>query len=336
MVYIYILGLLSNKYYVGKTNDPNIRLDQHFNSDASAWTQKYKPINVLELIPNCDEFDEDKYTIKMMAKYGIDNVRGGSFSQLVLPGDELKTIHKMINSSQNNCYKCGSNTHFIKNCPQEDKELLKWDLSNGANIWIKKIDDQYKPMIDENQTKRIKLKFDDECDKTIIELIKRYWTIMPYANGFGRSGGRIMIYELDLTRMPNNIIDATINDICDIFNRKKIDVKNEEFISNKFEQWCYDMALDHYKINIYDRMNGWLTYFSATGKKIITKKKPTSLLQLEEISDNWRRSGCDKIYENDIYIVWMRFDHSHYFTRNEKKELVDNIKLVLDNSSEAP
>ena len=66
MVYIYILQLINNKYYVGKTIDPNFRLDQHFNSDGSIWTRKYKPIKVVEIIPNCDNFDEDKYTLKTM------------------------------------------------------------------------------------------------------------------------------------------------------------------------------------------------------------------------------------------------------------------------------
>jgi hypothetical protein len=40
---------------------------------------KYKPIELIELLPNCDDYDEDKHTIKYMDKYGIDTVRGGSF-----------------------------------------------------------------------------------------------------------------------------------------------------------------------------------------------------------------------------------------------------------------
>ena len=44
MVYIYILKLKNNKYYVGKTSNPKFRLESHFNSNGSVWTMKYKPI----------------------------------------------------------------------------------------------------------------------------------------------------------------------------------------------------------------------------------------------------------------------------------------------------
>ena len=39
MVYIYTLLLQSNKYYVGKTDNHKFRLNDHFNSNGSAWTQ---------------------------------------------------------------------------------------------------------------------------------------------------------------------------------------------------------------------------------------------------------------------------------------------------------
>ena len=78
MVCIYILQLKNNKYYIDKTINPDFRLEQHFSSNGSKWTQKYNPIKLIELIQNCDE---DKYTIKYMKKYGINNVRGESFVQ---------------------------------------------------------------------------------------------------------------------------------------------------------------------------------------------------------------------------------------------------------------
>jgi hypothetical protein len=116
MVFIYILELEDKKYYIGKTTDPNFRLQQHYKSFGAEWTKKYKPKQLIKLLPNCDNFDEDKYTLKYMEKYGIDNVRGGSFVTLTLSKYEKKFLTKMIRSSENKCFYCDDKTHYINDC----------------------------------------------------------------------------------------------------------------------------------------------------------------------------------------------------------------------------
>ena len=122
MIFIYVLELEKNKFYIGKTANPNFRLEQHFNSGGAAWTKKYKPINVLELISDCDNFDEDKYTLKYMEKYGINNVRGGSFCEIKLNDNNLITLHQIINSVTDKCYICGNKGHYANDCKKESSK----------------------------------------------------------------------------------------------------------------------------------------------------------------------------------------------------------------------
>lgn len=116
MVHIYVLELVGGKYYVGKTNNPGFRIEQHFHSGGSTWTRNYNPIRVLEIINDCDDYDEDKYTRIYMDKYGIENVRGGSFCEEILDEATVKMLEKMSNSTKNKCFICGKLGHFAKEC----------------------------------------------------------------------------------------------------------------------------------------------------------------------------------------------------------------------------
>ena len=107
MVFIYVLKLEENKFYIGKTNNPSFRLQDHTNGNGSTWTTKYNPIKLMELVPNCDAFDEDKYTLKYMELVGIDNVRGGSFCQINLSDENKSTIQKMLSGTTDKCYNWG-------------------------------------------------------------------------------------------------------------------------------------------------------------------------------------------------------------------------------------
>ncbi len=150
MVFIYVLELENNKYYVGKTNNPNMRVANHFESNGSQWTKKYKPKNIIELIPNCDDYDEDKYTLKYIEKYGIDNVRGGSFCEINLDNTTINFINKMNNSTNNKCFNCGKSGHFVKDCYVKNKIIFN-NTTNTTNPLIVNNKKGYKELHIDNE-----------------------------------------------------------------------------------------------------------------------------------------------------------------------------------------
>jgi len=72
-MYIYVLLLEEDHVYVGRTNNPNARLDEHFQGGGAAWTKRFPPTEVIECVEG-DIYDEDKYVKKYMALFGIEKV----------------------------------------------------------------------------------------------------------------------------------------------------------------------------------------------------------------------------------------------------------------------
>lgn len=144
MTTIYTLELENNKYYVGRSNYPKIRILQHFSENGSEWTKTYKPIKILSEIIG-EPFDEEKYTLIAMDKYGIDNVRGGSYCKIQLSDFEKEKALQTIRSFTDKCYKCGNEGHFAKECNKstKNKQKVNEKCLCGSDIKFKKCCGKY-------------------------------------------------------------------------------------------------------------------------------------------------------------------------------------------------
>lgn len=135
-MFVYILQLEGGRYYVGSSNSPYKRINQHFNNEGTTWTKIHKPIEIVEIIPNCDNYDEDKYTKIYMDKYGIDKVRGGSYCTMNLDKNTLKHLEREKRHCKNKCYKCGESGHYadvcheIKACMEDYEKYLYFEEIN--------------------------------------------------------------------------------------------------------------------------------------------------------------------------------------------------------------
>jgi predicted GIY-YIG superfamily endonuclease len=116
MEQIYILKLRGGKYYIGKTRNIERRWEEHITGRGVGWTKKHIPISLIKTIKSTSQFDEDKYVKEYMAKYGIENVRGGTYSNVVLDANSIAILEKEIRHSKNLCTRCGRDSHYIKDC----------------------------------------------------------------------------------------------------------------------------------------------------------------------------------------------------------------------------
>jgi len=127
MTDIYILALNNGKYYVGKSENVKERLRVHQSGKGAAWTRIHKPIKIQEIKKNVGKFDEDSTTLELMDKYGIENVRGGTYSNPNLKDYQIEEINEKISHSNDQCMRCGRKGHFVAKCYAKTH-------TNGSNL----------------------------------------------------------------------------------------------------------------------------------------------------------------------------------------------------------
>lgn len=91
---VFILQLEHGKFFVGGAKDPAKALEEHREGLGGLWTQVHKPIRILEQHPFKSEADIDIHTKITMRTYGIENVRGGSWSNSRLTDADRHHLHK--------------------------------------------------------------------------------------------------------------------------------------------------------------------------------------------------------------------------------------------------
>jgi len=114
MIHIYVLELESNKFFIGKTDTIVFNIT-HFDRNSNSFTKRYKPLILYEFNENSEFIGIDITVKKYMYKYGINNVRGGSYLDLELSTEQKNILQSELWTLDNKCYKCGKN-HLFKEC----------------------------------------------------------------------------------------------------------------------------------------------------------------------------------------------------------------------------
>lgn len=122
--YIYVLKLIEERYYVGRTSNILKRIEEHFTVGGSLYTKKYKPIKVIEVCEEISNDDERLKTLEIMDKYGWENVRGSCWCSL-----EIKKPY-----TRKRCRKIKKESSEYNLVPNSDDEIIKKLYSNNENI----------------------------------------------------------------------------------------------------------------------------------------------------------------------------------------------------------
>jgi len=112
--YIYVLKLVEDRYYIGRTSNILIRIKEHFTEGGAIYTKKYKPLKVIEIVEekSCD--DERIKTLTMMEKYGYEKVRGAYWCGIEIKKPDM------------NKYKKCKQPKIVKIIPNENDEKIKF------------------------------------------------------------------------------------------------------------------------------------------------------------------------------------------------------------------
>ena len=124
MVFIYILKLRRDKYYIGKSKAKTLkgvktRIQKHFDGKGAVWTKLYTPLEIIEIKEDQNVLDEDKWTKFYMMKYGISNVRGGSYVRTSLTIEQIHLLLAEFDAASDKCYKCKEKGHIGQYCPNK-------------------------------------------------------------------------------------------------------------------------------------------------------------------------------------------------------------------------
>lgn len=101
--YIYVLRLVDDRYYIGRTGNILRRIEEHFTGVGSIYTMKYKPIKVIEVTEELSNQDERNKTLEVMSKYGWEKVRGACWCSLEI--NKPKEKYNDVYNKNNKC--CG-------------------------------------------------------------------------------------------------------------------------------------------------------------------------------------------------------------------------------------
>lgn len=94
---VYLLRLEQKKWYVG-IEEGEDWMERALQGEMCEWTKRYKPIEVSLIYNECSKYEIYTYIFRQMEMFGIDNVRGGTFSDVNLSNEDRCVLNRVIHN----------------------------------------------------------------------------------------------------------------------------------------------------------------------------------------------------------------------------------------------
>ena len=102
----FLMELEHGKYFAGASPDPLKTLEEHREGIAGvAWTQIHRPVRLREVVAVACPRQLDAQVQAWMAHYGVENVRGGAWSDVRLRDADRQGIREGV-TKQRGCVVC--------------------------------------------------------------------------------------------------------------------------------------------------------------------------------------------------------------------------------------
>lgn len=145
-MWIHVINLKGNKWFLHTSTTSSDKPKQIFQECATLYeyARENRPVTVFESIPFVNTMELNAIVKQYMRYYGVDNVRGGSYSESILPDFMLKTLEVELaddNAVVETSLRIYENVYstykeLLQNtdaCAMESQKL-KVELSNYRNI----------------------------------------------------------------------------------------------------------------------------------------------------------------------------------------------------------
>uniref|UniRef100_A0A6C0DT09 CCHC-type domain-containing protein n=1 Tax=viral metagenome TaxID=1070528 RepID=A0A6C0DT09_9ZZZZ len=128
---VYVLACRDDNYYVGVADNVEAAYMEHYMGVGSEWTRLHTPLRVERVIHNAESYDESALLREYFLLHGVDHVRGGPYTALILTETQKATVREMLEEVEADdligafakialktgvCARCGGEGHRARAC----------------------------------------------------------------------------------------------------------------------------------------------------------------------------------------------------------------------------